>query len=169
MDETTVLSQLGQEEWYHQRFDGSPMYLSLIAEADTRPEPRIPAGVEARWLSCFYENGHADGYLCLSDINRGAAIMLDLARNSSTLSSDLMAQWIKDEQLFEEYFFNFGSTQLSTLSDEDLAAEFQKFRYLTVNRLTSTCIIDHFALGTDHQISKLIKNDTGVTQETEVN
>lgn len=34
--------KLANHQWYHQRFDSSPMYLSMIGEAETKSVPKSP-------------------------------------------------------------------------------------------------------------------------------
>jgi len=41
--------KLANRKWYNQRFDGSPMFMSMIAYAETKIEARKPKGTEATW------------------------------------------------------------------------------------------------------------------------
>lgn len=156
-----LLSRLPGHSWYHQRFDGSPLFLSLVGGPETRKEPRKPAGTEADWRICFYGQGKADWFLDQADIDRGAKVITEMAKDSATVSEDLMAAWRDDEDQFENYFQAFDSTKLADLSDESLLAEFNKYYTLAANRFTSSAIIDHFALGTDQLISDLLRGEVG--------
>lgn len=159
MDE--LLKRLTGRAWYHQRFDGSPMFLSVVGGAETRTEARKPKGTEATWRVCFYGHGKADWFLDQVDIDRGAKVIVDMAKESATVSQDLMAKWADDEQKFDHYFYSFKPETLATLPDEELHKQFQHYYALATNRFTSSAIIDHFALGSDHMISDMLRQEAG--------
>ncbi len=156
-----LLHRLPGHNWYHQRFDGSPLFLSLVGGPETRKEPRKPAGTEASWRICFYGHGKADWFLDQADIDQGANVITKMAQASGTVSEDLMSNWKEDEDKFEQYFQNFDYQTLADLSDEHLLAEFQKYYNLAANRFTSSAIIDHFALGSDQLISDMLRHEAG--------
>lgn len=148
-------------EWYHQLFDGSPMYLYPVAEAETRVEERKIPGTEALVRMCFFENGSADWYLDMRDVHRGAQAVIDEAYKNPHLPEDLVAAWKDDEDTFEHFFYSFLEKDLSALSDEELLALFQEYTELFINRLSSSCIIDHFALGTDTILADMLRKEIG--------
>ncbi len=154
-----LLEKLSGHQWYHQRFDGSPLFLSLVGGPETRKEPRKPKGTEADWRVCFYGHGKADWFLDQRDIDRGANIIVAMAKTSAHVSEELMAAWRDDEQKFEQYFLTFSHKTLNALSDKDLMKEFQTYYYLAANRFTSSSIIDHFALGTDQLLSDMLRKE----------
>lgn len=156
-----LLKRLQERVWYHQRFDGSPMFLSIVGGAEIKKEPRKPHGTEASWRICFYENGKADWFLDQADIDRGAKAVISLTKTSKRVSEDLMLAWKKDEHSYEDYFWKFISNDLSKLSDADLLAEFNRFYTLAHKRFTSSSIIDHFSLGTDSLIATLLRKHIG--------
>lgn len=96
-----IKKQLSNKEWYRQRFDGSPMFMFAIAEAEVKKEERKPAGTEARVRVCFYKDGKADWYLDMKDVRRGARVLTGLAKKEAALSSKLLSAWRKDEEKFQ--------------------------------------------------------------------
>lgn len=147
--------------WYHQRFDGSPMFLFMVGEAETRKEERKRAGMEASWRICFFDEGKADWFLDQEDIDRGTRIFMDLAEKNENISADFMARWKDDENKCQRYFDQFDAKKLKSLDDEELAGEFEKYHDLYLNRFSSSSIIDHFALGTDNIIADMIRQEAG--------
>lgn len=156
-----LTKELAGRKWYHQRFDGSPMYLSFIANSEIKTEQRKPEGANADIRVCFFENSKADWYLDMEDVERGAKIITKLAKTNPDISSDLMAKWKDDEKAFENYFTNFEPETLVDLTDNELVNEFYIYANLAGARFTSSSIIDHFALGTDQQISDMIRKEVG--------
>lgn len=154
--------KLSSKQWYHQRFDGSPMFLFPIAEAETKREKRKPAGTEAMVRVCFFESGKADWYLAMQDIKRGADKIIQLAKKNHGIPAELLDAWQKDEQKFEHFFWReFPKINLKKLSDQELIEFWNRSYYLFINRVTSSSIIDHFALGTDELISQLLRRQVG--------
>lgn len=148
------------KEWYHQRFDGSPLFIGTIAEAELKREERKPAGTEANVRACFFSEGKADWYLDMADVRRGANAMTELARKDPRTSEKLLARWKRDEFLFERFFWKeFPVINLKTLSDNDLVSRWNAYWHMAVRRLSSSAIIDHFALGTDETIRNLLRKE----------
>lgn len=152
--------ELKGQEWYHQRFDGSPLYILAIGEAEVRQEVRKPQGTEANVRVCFFSHGTADWYLNMDDIKRGAAKISDLAKNDPTISKQLLKSWTTDEQALEHFFWTeFPTYQVHQLSDDDLLDLWDTYYEKGVKRFTSSSIIDHFALGTDEYIRSLLRKE----------
>ena len=152
--------RLTDKEWYHQRFDGSPMFIFAIAEAETKKEVRKPEGTEADIRVCFFGNGKADWYLEMSDVKRGAKKIVDMAKKDPNISKKLLSAWKKDEKIFESYFLKeFPKINFKKLADHDLANAFLDAYYLFENRVTSSSIIDHYALGTDEFIANKLRQE----------
>jgi len=162
--------KLANRKWYNQRFDGSPMFMSMIAYAETKIEPRKPKGTEATWRVGFFDGSRSDWFLDQEDIDRGAKIIMDLAESPGDLSAELMEKWKEDECLFDEFFNSVVDRSYESFSDQGLVDEFEKYHQLAVNRFTSSAIIDHFALGTDTIIADLIRKEMGpFKKESEFN
>lgn len=152
----SVLAQrelLGGREWYHQRFDGAPMFIYAIADAEMRREARKPAAAYPRSRVCFFEGGQADWHLDLEDVRAGARAISARAERDPRLGARLRAAWRADERRFETFVFReFPHLDLRRLSLLDLERAWRAYYDLVTARLSSSAIIDHFALGTDAQI-----------------
>lgn len=152
--------RLTDKEWYHQRFDGSPMFIFAIAEAEVKKEKRKPKGTEADIRVCFFGDGKADWYLEMGDVNRGTQKIINLAKKNPQISKKLLKDWGKDEQKFNNFFYNeFPKINLKKLTNKQLAEFWLKSYYLFSNRTTSSAIIDHFALGSDQLISEMLRKE----------
>lgn len=156
-----VRSKLSGRQWYHQRFDGSPMYLYAVGEAEVRREPRKPAGTEADVRTCFFGAGKADWYLDLADVSRGADAVIRRARRDPRVSKKLLGAWRRDEQAFQKFFDHFEPHTLRGLTDVALLRLYRQYYALFIARFTSSSIIDHFALGTDVLIAKRLRQEVG--------
>ncbi|MFH1111658.1 MAG: PEP-utilizing enzyme [Patescibacteria group bacterium] len=156
-----IQKKIKNKLWYHQRFDGSPLYMHPIAEAEVAKEKRKPAGTEARVRAWFCKDGKADWYLDMVDVKRGAQVLVSLAKDNKKLSTKLLQSWKKDEVNFQEFYNNFHLINLQKISDADLVKLYRKFHQLSFRRFTSSAIIDHFALGTDQLIASLLKKEVG--------
>ena len=63
-------------KWYHQKFDGSPLFIFAIADAEQQREDRKPGGIYPEVRVCFFSEGIGDWYLDVADIEKAS----DLAR-----------------------------------------------------------------------------------------
>lgn len=144
-----TIVKLIQGEWYNQRFDGCPLFLTAITEAELRREKRKPSGTEADVRVCFFFNGKADYFHRQSDIARGARAVIKQAKSNPAYPAKLLDAWKQDEQAFDRYFSQFDARALRTISDVELSKVWKKYFNLAIRRFTSSSIIDHFALGTD--------------------
>lgn len=148
-------------KWYHQRFDGCPMFIGFVAEAEPKREKRKPAGTEADVRICFFDDGKCDWYLDMTDIDRGVEVILKLAKQDPKISDKFLAAWKKDEELFDKFFWKHHKADLSKYSLAQLDELWKFYRTLYVNRFTSSAIIDHFSLGTDQLIADMLKKEIG--------
>lgn len=157
----SIKTKLQDRTWYHQRFDGSPLFLFAVGEAELKQEPRKPAGTQADIRVCFYSHGRADWYLDMADIDRGAKVVIDLAKKDPKISTKLLAAWKEDEQKFDKFFWHeFPTLKLDKLSNSQLIDLWSRYYNLFTARYTSSAIIDHFALGTDELISNMLNDNT---------
>lgn len=158
-----VLQWKRKKQWYHQRFDGAPLYLFAVGEAETQVERRKPSGTEARdsRVSFFSADGKGDWYLGMDDIHRGSQAIIRLARQNRNISRQLMHKWLRDEQNFKHFFWSFQAQSLKQLTDTELMALYKKYYRLFHRRFTSSSIIDHFALGTDDLIATMLRKELG--------
>ncbi|MDP3740932.1 MAG: hypothetical protein Q8R08_01230, partial [bacterium] len=150
------------KKWYHQRFDGSPMFLYAVGEAHLKPDRRRPAGTEALVSVCFFEDRIADWYIDMQDITRGSRAMIKLAKKDRNVSAKLLRAWSGDEQRFEKFFWKeFPSINLKRLSDPELLELWRRYYALFINRFTSSALIDNFSLGTDELIGRMLRKEIG--------
>ena len=150
-----------RRQWYHQRFDGAPLYLFAVGDAEVKRESREPAGTGAKVRVCFFEDGKADWYLDMADVLRGAETIIRLAKRDSQISRKLLRAWRRDEEKFQDFFDRFHTIFVRQLNDAALLALYHEYYELFINRFTSSAIIDHFALGTDEHIAKMIRDEIG--------
>lgn len=162
------INLLKNKQWYHQRFDGCPVFISYIANAEVRKEKRKPKGTEADVRVCFFEPGKGDWYLDMKDVKRGANAVVQLARKNPNISKKLLKAWKKDEDKFERFYSQeFPKINLKKLKINELLKLWEKQLELGLNRFTSSSVIDHFALGTDEMIEQMLKKELKGKLESE--
>ena len=149
------ISKLKGKKWYHQRFDGCPHFIHYIAEAEDRDEPR-KQGWNFNVHVCFYNNDRADWFIPMEDINRVTNDILEKTKKDSTIGKLLIKDWEQSKKEFYDVCKKVHETKLSDLSDKELFALFNEFRKKTLDNVTSSSIIDCFALGSDEKIAKMI-------------
>lgn len=155
-----VKNLIKNKQWYHQRFDGCPMFMWFIADAEVKKEKRKPAGTEADVRIAFFDHGTADWYLDIEDVRRGAKVIVSLAKKDQNISKKLLNAWRKDEEAFVKFFYlEFPKINLRKLSLSELAEFWKEYWNLGINRFTSSAIIDHFALGTDELIGRMLRKE----------
>lgn len=148
------------KEWYHQRFDGSPMFIFAIADAEMLKEKRKPAGTYPKVRVCFFSDGKADWHLDMDDVRAASKKLVQLAKKDPNLSTKLLEAWKKDEAEFDKFFWKaFPKMNLGKMSDAELLQAWRKYYKLAITRLSSTGIIDHFSLGTDSLINEMVKTE----------
>lgn len=147
------------KEWYHQRFDGCPYLIHIIADNELKNEKRkqIYGGVHTTRV-CFFENDRADWYLLIDDIEKTTNKMLDMAKTKQNISSKLLKLWREDEKLFYQKCKEIEKINLSNLSLKELITLHNEYYDIASKRFTSSSIIDGFALGSDEIIAKEIFN-----------
>lgn len=142
-------------EWYNQRFDGCPLFIGYIAEAEARKEPR-KHGCHFTIKLSFYENQRTDWYIYQNDIDRVTKNFVKLAKQNPNAGSELLSQWQKDELLFFDHCLQIKKTDLGKLDDSQLKNIFQDLNDIYINRLTSSSLIDGFALGSDTLVAEMV-------------
>ncbi len=164
-----IRSQLEGKQWYHQGFDGSPLFLNAVAPPQLIGDDRIPTGIKSELSVCFYKNGRADWYYDIAEIDHGASVIVDAAKKNPHLSTELLQAWKSDEHRFEKFcLIATGHFDLPTLSDKELKALWKKYNDLCAKRMSSSAVIDYFALGTDRLIANMVRQEVGsVSSESE--
>lgn len=145
------------KKWYHQRFDGSPYLLHLIAEAGiaTRREQKHDLFLDRNF--CFFENGQADWYFDRAEIDRITKTILLLAPTHPALGKELMNEYQPLEQLFYATGARIEGTDIKKLTDQQLMELHDHFLTTVLRRNSSSSIIDGFALGSDTLLEGRIK------------
>src|ERR1700722_19889613 len=147
-------------EWYHQRFDGSPMFIFAIADAELLKEKRKPAGTYPKVRVCFFSEGKADWHLDMDDVRHATDALVKIAQKDSKFSTKLLKGWEKDEKKFDDFFWKeFPKINLQKLSDKQLLQLWKRAYDLAITRLSSTGIIDHFSLGTNSLVNEMVKKE----------
>src|SRR3989338_4792565 len=140
------------KKWYHQRFDGSPYFLHLIAEAEILDEPR------KKWNHnlvhyCFFDHGKADWYIEMHDIERISQKVISLGKKNPAIGKDFIKNWEKDHNRFYAMCDSVGKTKISELTDTEIISLHDQFLEIALKRNSSSSIIDGFALGTDELVA----------------
>jgi len=157
-----LLKKISGQNWYHQRFDGAPLYILLVAVGELKKEKRKPSGTEADIrVSFFSETGKSDWYLDMRDIKRGSEKIIQIAKRDPQISVKLLRLWKADEKKFADFFNQYKHFPVDTLSDKKLIDLYKKYYQLFINRVSSSAIIDHFALGTDEYIAAMLRKEVG--------
>lgn len=157
----TNLQSIKNKDWYHQRFDGCPCLMLLIDIAEMTKEPRKMKGGENFDHVCWFEDGVGDWLIAQADINRISGILCGVARGASQqghFSKKLMRKWKKDEDRFFAGSKKLDRVDLKKLSDKALKKRFVNYVESYLKSVTSSSIIDGFALGTDELIQTEISN-----------
>lgn len=149
------LAKWKNKKWYHQRFDGCPYFLHLIAEAQVRKEGRKGDGNFVVHY-CFFDNNKADWYMEIEDIKKIYTSILERGKNNPSLSKQFLLQWEDDEKEFYNKCIKVKKTNLGELSNEKLIQLHDEFIEIILNRNTSSSLIDGFALGTDTVLAQQI-------------
>lgn len=141
------------KKWYHQRFDGSPHFIFLISMAELTPEER-KYGCHATSHFGLFEQDKSDWYIDQQDIDRIAKRVVDLAMRENHFTRKLMKRWSADESAFYRFCLGTDWGSLKQLNNENLVKLYDEYIRRDLKFVTSSSIIDGFALGTDFLIQK---------------
>jgi phosphohistidine swiveling domain-containing protein len=147
-------------EYYRQRFDACPFFMSPIYLGELKYEARKGKSLTASCRIAYYHDGKCDWYLPQKDLDKATNFFLKQAKKDANISKKYLAKWEKDEKLFYDYCLNIegemSTSRLQNLNNQELIEELKNFMNLAVKRFSSSSIIDHFALGSDKVIADLI-------------
>ena len=143
--------------WYHQRFDGSPYFMHMIAEAEVLTRREEKHGLSFDRHFCFYDDGKADWYIDLEEIDRVSERVLELSGKDRAFHEKLIAEYDPLESAFYEFCDRIGKTRLHELSNRELVGLHDEYLATILMRNSSSSIIDGFALGTDRMLEKRIR------------
>lgn len=147
------LKLIKDKQWYHQRFDGSPHFLFLISMAELTPEPR-KLGCHVTSHFGLFEKDKADWYIDLNDIERISKKVIQHGMRYPHFSEQLMKKWAKDERAFYRFCHKIGKFSLKKIDNNELKTIYQRYIDLDIKSVTSSSVIDGFALGTDELIQE---------------
>lgn len=151
------LEIIKKKEWYRQRFDGCPAFLYQISEAEIRPEMRKGKyGNFTSHVILYFEN-KGDWYIDQEDIKNVYSEILEKAKHEPLFSKHIMAKWDRDKKKFYDFCRQIHDVNLKKLSDTELKKVYQTLMEDDLNLVTSSSVIDGFALGTDEIIQSEIK------------
>ena len=139
-------------EWYHQRFDGCPQFILIISEAELKKEVR-----KFSWGNCLTHWGHffddrADWYIDMRDIKRITGKFIELTKNDPLFSKKIIKKWDKSEVEFYQYCRYLDKIDLKKVSNSELKKTYQEMLGRSILAVSSSSIIDGFALGSDNYI-----------------
>lgn len=146
------------EKWYHQRFDGSPYFLHLIAEAEIAVDLAKKQGLDFDVHYCFFSAGKADWYIAMKDIKKVYTRFIQLGQGQLKFIDRIINAWKSAEIGFYAKCFEAGEKNLSSLADDDLIVYQKDFLAVVLRNNSCSSIIDGFALGTDELIAAAIRN-----------
>jgi phosphohistidine swiveling domain-containing protein len=145
------------KKWYHQRFDGSPYFLHFIAEGEIQTHEKRKLGGNFTVHYCFFDTGRADWYIEMDDIKKVYTSIIKAGRKNPNIGSYFIKLWQPEQDLFYKKCTEVGNVNLSKLNDKELIDLHDEFLQITLNKNSSSSIIDGFALGTDELIAEEIK------------
>ena len=148
-----------EKRWYHQRFDGCPYLLHMIAEAETWTDRDSGKKDDLSFSVhfCFFEGGGADWYILQEDIDRVARVLVERTKKNPEYVRELIGSWSTEEEAFYVMCASLEGTDLRALSDSELMQLHDRFVDIAVSRNSSSSIIDGFALGTDTLLETRLK------------
>ncbi|MFH1207179.1 MAG: PEP-utilizing enzyme [Patescibacteria group bacterium] len=147
------LPHIQRKKWYHQRFDGAPHFIFLISMAELTPEAR-KEGCHATSHFGLFEQDKSDWYIDQEDIDRIAKRLVGLAMRENHFTKKLMKRWSEDEAAFYGLCLETDWDHLKQLDNAPLVRLYDEYIKRDLKFVTSSSIIDGFALGTDFLIQK---------------
>lgn len=148
---------LQKKKWYNQRFDGCLNLIWMISEAELKKEKR-KIGAHFTSHVCIFKNHHADWYIDQADITRVTGIFLKRIRREKHLGKKLISQWRVDNRKFFGFIKDIEKNDLKKIADKKLAEVYLNFSEIYSRTITSSSLIDGFALGSDEIIQTEINN-----------
>ena len=88
------LSKWKNKQWYHQRFDGSPYLIHMIAEAEIITDQEKKYGGDFDVHYCFYDDGKADWYIEMEDMRKVYSAVIKAGKDNPNISHDMIQEWM---------------------------------------------------------------------------
>ncbi len=139
-------------KWYHQRFDGCPQFILIISEAELKKEARKFSWGHGLTHWGIFKNDNCDWYIDMRDIRRITNQFINHTKTDSRFSKKIIRKWEGDENRFYRYCHLIGKINFSELSNNDLKKIYQEMLKRSIEAVSSSSIIDGFALGSDNYI-----------------
>ena len=157
---TKNIKLLKGKQWYNQRFDGCLNFIWMISEAEIKAEARKMPGGNFTSHICIFKNHRVDWYIDDIDIKRVTNLFLSKAKTENNFSRKLIKKWEEDNRDFFGSLARLDKIDLARISDNKLAKLFKDFTNIYDRTITSSSLIDGFALGSDEivqaEINKLL-------------
>lgn len=142
--------------WYRQRFDGSPYFLHLVGEAGIHTDKDLKENLCLKNNYCFFSEDKADWFFLVEELKNITAKLLE-QKNNLELGKELIKKWNSREKDFYNECIKISKINLTKLDEKELLTIHDKFIELILRKHSSTSIIDGFALGSDELFAKKIK------------
>lgn len=146
-----------KNQWYHQRFDACPQFILIISWAELKKEPRKFSWGHGLTHWGTFSDDRADWYIDMRDIKRITNKFVQLSKRNSQLSKKIIKKWELDEKQFYNYCHQLDQMDLKQLTDRQLKQAYQQMLQLSINVVSSSSIIDGFALGSDSYLFDQLK------------
>ncbi|MFA4941032.1 MAG: PEP-utilizing enzyme [Patescibacteria group bacterium] len=152
------LEVIRNKKWYNQRFDGCINLIWMISEGEMRPEKRKMKGGNFSSHFGIFKNNTVDWYIDREDIERVTSLFLKKAKNGKNIGKKIISQWRGDEKGFLNYCRKIDKLHLEVITIRELGDLYSKFTEVYRRAISSSSLIDGFALGTDEIVQKKIND-----------
>lgn len=154
------LDLLAHKTWYNQRFDACLNLCWMISELEILAERRKKTWGNDRLHIGIFEDHKLDWYIDYIDIKRITKNFLRQAKQGNKIGYKLIQKWKVDELAFDKFIAKFPD-KLSNYSNHKLGVIYNNLTSLYIKALSSSSLIDGFALGSDeivqNEVNKLLK------------
>jgi phosphohistidine swiveling domain-containing protein len=148
--------EIFHNEWYNQRFDGSPQFLGLLSFPHFWKYQQRPPGTHFTDLLGFYNKGIADWYINIKDIRRITRIFIKQSKRGKNIGQKLISEWEPLEKKFYQKCQEIKNLDISSLENKIILKHYQELVSIYQDWFSMSSIIDGFALGSDDYLYKMI-------------
>ena len=147
---------LRDRQWYHQQGDGCPFFCQALFEPYTQQDQRR-LGLSYADGCLYFKDQLANFYQPIDQLN-AVTKKITKASAAQPASKSLMKKWAGDEKRFLVASKKMDKINLSKLTNSQLKKLFIDYIEKYFKAISSSSIIDGFALGTDELLQKEIKD-----------
>ncbi len=166
------LGEIKRKEWYNQRFDACLNLCWMISEAELLAEKRKMKGGNFTSHFGIFRDHRLDWYIDYKDMDRVTKLFLRRAKTETNLSQKLISAWEADNKGFFRFLKIIDRQDLKQLSTTALSSLFEDFSGVYLKTITSSSLIDGFALGSDEiiqaEVNKLLDRHKIETKREEI-